>query len=72
LSVKNTEDAENIARKFIQKRFDYASVTYESVDFDGTYFYVKGECAPSDGSEEKEQFVLKIKTDGNVVGWQLT
>ena len=46
----------------------------ESVGFDGNYFYVHG-CNEESGSssdEEKTHFVLKVKTDGNVVGWKLT
>lgn len=72
MSVKNSEDAEDVARKFILKRFSYSFVEFESVDFDGTYFHAKGFCADSSDIEDKERFVLKIKTDGNVVGWQLS
>lgn len=74
LSIKNTEEAEEIAKKFLFKRWGYSGITIESVGFDGNYFYVHGynEESGSSSDEEKTRFVLKVKIDGNVVGWKLT
>jgi hypothetical protein len=74
LSVRNSEEAEEIAKKFLLKRFDFSEVVFDSVDFDGEYFHIQGYGGESESSVDKEKtrFVLQIRTDGNVVGWKLT
>jgi len=74
LSIKNAEEAEDIAKKFLLKRWGYTGIVIERVGFDGDYFYINGynEESGSSDDDEKVHFVLKVKTDGNVVGWKLT
>lgn len=73
MSIKNCDEAEEMAKKFLGERFSYYHITIDSVDFDGNYFLVKGVNEEKIGDQfEKTRFTVKIDTDGNVVGWKLT
>jgi len=73
MSVRNCDQAEEIAKRFLLERFDFSNITIDSIDFDGNCFVVSG--FNEDESEipsEKTVFTVTIKTDGNVVGWRVT
>ena len=69
MSVKNCDEAEEIAENFLLQKFGFGNITIDSVDFDGNFFLVNGF---NEGKEEKVRFIVKISTNGNVVGWKLT
>ena len=73
MSVKNCDEAEEIAKRFLQEKFDFFNITIDSIDFDGSFFLVNGfNEEESEGLSEKTRFTVKIDTDGNVVGWKVT
>lgn len=73
MSVKNCDEAEEIAKKFMLERFDFSNIVIDGIDFDGNFFLVDGyNEEKSDIMPEKARFTVKIKLDGNVVGWKMT
>lgn len=73
MSVKNCDEAEEIAEKFLGEKFSYYDIRIDSVDFDGEFFLVNGfNEEKHDDDLVKTRFIVKIKTDGNVVGWKVT
>ena len=73
MSVRNCEEAEEIAKKFLLNRFDFYNIVVDCIDFDGSFFVVDGfNEEKSDVMPEKVRFSVKISRDGNVVGWKLT
>jgi hypothetical protein len=69
MTVRNCDEAEEIARKFLLEKFDFSGIVINSIDFDGNFFSIDG---LDEGKEGKPRFTIKINTDGNVVGWKVT
>jgi len=69
MTVRNCDEAEEIAKKFLLERFGYSNIVINSVDFDGNFFSIDG---LNEEEDNKVRFNVKISTDGNVVGWKVT
>lgn len=71
LSVRNSDEAEDVAKKYLIERYGYTNIEFQSVDFDGNFFLLEGTIKGDNNDEVIFTFTVKISKDRNVVGWKV-
>lgn len=75
MAVRNSDNAEDVAKSFMSKKWSWSDkqVETERVDFDGNFFTVEGAIKNEENVDEViAHFSVKVDKERNVVGWKVT